>query len=136
MSFTQYMERNLLDHVFGAAPYSPPGTLYVGLSKTAISDHGAGVEEPDGAAGYARASFANDLSSWGVAVTGGDGNTTKSNAIDIAFPEPGASWGTVTHFFITDGTHMLGYGDLQPPKDIVQGDVVVFRPGELIITLE
>ena len=57
MSFTNFLETEILDHVFAGAAYTAPSTKYIGLF-TAISDGEAGsVTEVSGNA-YARQAMA------------------------------------------------------------------------------
>jgi len=131
-SFTDFLENELLDHVFGNAAYQPSGTLHVGLSTTTISDDGTGDTEPVGN-NYARASVTNNATNWPAAAAG-----AKANGTDITFNQASGSWGTITYFAIYDhptGGNMLGYGDLTTSKTIVNGDTPKFSTGDLDITL-
>lgn len=135
MPFTNYLENVLLDEVFGGVNYVPPGTLYIGLSTTALNDDGTGATEPPGAAGYARADVPNTAASFPA--TGGDG--TKANDVTISFDPATGDWGTITHFFIADAAtagNILAYSTIGTPKLITNGDTASFGPGSLTITLE
>ena len=132
-SFTDYLENELLDHVFGGGDYTRPGTLYIALSTTTISDDGTGMTEPSGGA-YARASVTNNATNW-PAASGG----AKSNGTAITFAQATASWGTIVDFAIMDALaagNMLGYGTLTTSKTIDSGDTPSFAVGELDITLD
>ncbi len=134
MSFGDFLENELLDHVWGASAYTAPGILYVGLSTTLPNDAGGNITEPSGANGYARVAVTNNLTNWPAAVGG-----AKSNGTLIAFPTATASWGTVSWFFISDaasGGNMLGWGTLTNPKTIDSGDTASFQTGDLDITLD
>ena len=48
MSFTDYLENEVLNHIFGGTPYAAPATLYVGLHTSASSDAAAGTEVSGG----------------------------------------------------------------------------------------
>lgn len=136
MSFSNYLEQKLLDHVFGGAPYSQPTTISIGLSTTSIGDDGVGITEPPLGYGYARVQVDNDSETWETATTA-DGKGHKTTKIDIEFAEAiDGGWGTITHFFIIAGSDVLGSGVLTTPKTINEGDVVRFKSGELIITLD
>jgi len=109
MSFSDYLENELLDHVFGNSAYSAPASLYVALSTADPTDDGSGLNEPVGN-GYARVGVTNNLTEW-PAATGG----SKSNANDVTFPLATGAWGTITHFAILDaatGGNLLGSGAL------------------------
>lgn len=132
-SFGDFLENELLDHVFGAAAYASPATLYMALSTADPLDDGSGLNEPAGGA-YARASVTNNLTEWPAAAGG-----SKSNASQISFPTATALWGTVTHFAILDaasGGNMLAHGALTNPKTIDPGDTASFDVGDINITLD
>lgn len=134
--FSDYLESNLLDHVFGASAFAAPGTLYVGLSTTAPNDDGTGVTEP-GAGAYARVAVTNNLTNWPAATPGDP--STKSNGTKFTFPTATASWGVITHFVIYDagaGGNLIASGALTASKTIDSGDQPFFDPGELDITLQ
>ena len=69
MSITYTSANSALDKFFGAANFTPPATLYFGLSTTAISIDGTGATEPSGGS-YARVAFTNNKTNWGVASNG------------------------------------------------------------------
>ena len=126
MSFTNYLETEILDHVFAGAAYSAPATLYIGLF-TAISDGEAGsVTEVSGDA-YARQTMAFTTS----------GATTSNNAT-VEFPTATGSWGTITHVGIFDAStsgNLMVYATLTASKAITTGDVFRVPSGDLDITL-
>lgn len=126
MSFTTFLENELLDHVFGGAAYTPPATVYIGLYTSATGAGGTGTEVTGGA--YARQAMAFD-----AAVSGATDNTSA-----VEFPTATASWGTVTHTAVLDaasGGNMLAETALTASKPIGSGDVFRFQPGEFDITL-
>ena len=126
MSFTNYLETEILDHVFAGAAYSAPATLYIGLF-TAISDGETGsVTEVSGSA-YARQTMAFTTS----------GATTSNNAT-VEFPTATGSWGTITHVGIFDAStsgNLMVYATLTASKAITTGDVFRVPSGDLDITL-
>lgn len=133
MSFTDFLENELLDHVLGPGPYTAPGTVYIGLSTTTPSDAGASFTEPSGF-GYARVGVTNNATNW-PAASGG----SKSNANPIAFPEASGSWGTITYFGIFDavsGGNLLMKGALAASKAITNGDTLQFNAGAIVVTLD
>lgn len=134
MSFADFLENELLDHVWGNAAFSPAATLYVGLSTTTPNDDGTNITEPSGGAAYARVAVTNNATNW-PAASGG----AKSNGIAIDFPTATGSWGTVTHFFVADagaGGNIYGSGALTVAKTIDSGDTASFAIGDLDITLD
>ena len=126
MSFTNFLETEILDHVFAGAAYTAPATKYIGLF-TAISDGEAGsVTEVSGNA-YARQAMAFTTS----------GATTSNNAA-VEFPTATGSWGTITHVGIFDAStsgNLMVYATLTASKAIASGDVFRVPSGDLDITL-
>jgi len=129
MSFSDYLENKVLDHILGKTAYTMP-TVYVGLSTADPLDNASGLAEPSGG-GYAR-----------VATTGADWNAASagsaSNANALTFPAATASWGTVTHFALFDAAsagNMIASGALTVAKAIGNGDTAKFDVGQLTTTL-
>jgi len=130
MSFSDYLELKVLDHVFGKAAYTIP-TAYVGLSTADPLDGASGLAEPAGGA-YARITTA--AIDWNAAAAG-----AISNATALAFPTATASWGTITHFAIFDAAtagNLLASGTLTVSKTVGSGDSVTFDIGQLNATLD
>ncbi len=133
MSFGDYLENEILDHVFGAATYTPTPTIHVGLSTTTPNDDGTNVTEPAGGS-YARVAVTNNLTNW-PAASGGQ----KSNGTVITFPTATASWGTATYVVLYDNeapANFLGYGALTPSKVIDNGDTAYFPVGTLTVQID
>lgn len=137
-SLSDYLEKKILDHVFGATAYTAPATLYVGLSTSTIADSATGttgITEPSGNA-YARATVTNNTTNFPAA----SGTTaTKSNGTVINFATPTGSWGVVTDFFIADALtagNILCYGTLGASQTISTGNTVSFNTSTLTITLD
>lgn len=126
MSFSNFLETEILDHVFGGNPYTAPSTLYLALFTAAPSDAGGGTEVSGGA--YARQAVT-------FTVTG----DTASNSAAVEFPTATASYGTVTHAAIFDaasGGNLLDWGALSVSKAIDTGDVFRLPTGDYDITLD
>jgi hypothetical protein len=132
MSFTDYLENKVLNQNFGGVAWTPPATLYFGLSTTTIADDGTGITEPVGSA-YARVAVTNNTTNFPNTTTG-----SKSNGTDIPFATATGAWGTVTYFFIADAStagNVLAYGALTTAKTIGNGDTARFAAGSLTISL-
>lgn len=132
MSFADFLENELLDHVWGNAAFAPASPLFIGLSTTAPADDGTNITEPTN--GYARVSVTNNLTNWPAAVGG-----AKANGTDFTFPTATGPWGTVTHAFISDaasGGNIYGSGALTTAKTIDNGDTASFATGDFDITLD
>jgi len=126
MSFSNYLETEVLDHVFGGNAYTAPGTLYLALFTTDNTDSGGGTEVSGGA--YARQSVAFTVS----------GNTATTSA-DVEFPTATANYGTVVAVAVMDastGGNQLAYAGLSSDKTIETGDVFRVPAGDLDITLD
>ena len=132
--FSDYLENELLDHVFGNAAFSAPATLYIALSTADPLDDNSGLTEPVGS-GYARLGITNNATNFPAAAGG-----VKSNGAAFEFPAAnGGSWGLITHFAIMDaatGGNQIGYGALVAAKTINDGDIARFPAGDLDITLD
>lgn len=132
-SFSDFLELELLDHVFGNAAYTAPGTLHISLFTVAPSDTGGGTEVSGGS--YARVAVTNNATNF-PAASGG----AKSNGTVITFPAPTANWGTVVAFGIHDAAsagNLLGWATLTTNRTINSGDgAPKFAIGDLDITLD
>lgn len=135
MSFTNTMETSMLDHIYTDPAFSPPATLYLGLSSTTPAEDGSNVTEPSGGA-YARVAHA--AAQMDAAVAGAP--SSKDNGTELAFPQASASWGAqLTHALLysasTGGT-LYAYGALTVNKTIDAGDVARFSAGDYILTMD
>lgn len=131
MSFTDYTENELLDHVLNDGAYTA-GTIHVSLSTTTPTDAGTNFTEPSGN-GYARVAAAAAV--WDAAAAG-----SKDNGTIISMgTASGGSWGTVTYFGIHDALsagNLLMTGALTASKTIADGDSAEFAAAALAITLD
>lgn len=135
-SLSDFLENELLDHVFGAAAYTAPGTVYAALFTAAPSDSGGGTAVSTGVwTNYARVAITNNATNF-PAASGG----AKSNGTDIDFGTATIS-GTapvvvaVGLFDASVSGNLLGWADLAVNKTINNGDPVKFAAGDLDITL-
>ena len=128
MSFSNYLETQVLDHVFGASAYTAPGTLYLALHTANPDEDASGAEVSTSGTAYARQTVAFTTS----------GNTT-SNTAAVEYSTATANFGTVTHVAVWDastGGNMLAYAALTSSKTIETGDVFRVPAGDLDITLD
>lgn len=126
MSFSNYLETEILDHVFGGNAYTAPSTIYIGLFTTAPSDSGPGTEVSGGS--YVRRAVTFTVS----------GNLATSSAA-VEWPTATADWGTVTHIGLFDAStegNMISHSSLVVSKTISDGDVFRIPAGDLDITLD
>jgi hypothetical protein len=129
MSFTNYLETEILDHVFAGAAYSAPGTHYLALF-TAVADGEAGSVTEVSTSGTAYARVAVSFT------TSGD-TTSNSGAVEYA-TATGSGFGTVTHVGVYDAStsgNLMCYATLTASKAIAAGDVFRVPAGDLDITL-
>jgi len=128
MSFSNYLETKVLDHVFGATAYTAPTTLYLALHTANPDEDGSGNEVSTVDTAYARQTVAFTTT----------GNTT-SNTAAVEYATATGNFGTVSHVAVWDastGGNMLAYAQLTSSKTIEVGDVFRVPTGDLDITLD
>jgi hypothetical protein len=126
MSFTNYLETEILDHVFGGNAYTAPGTHYLALFTAAPGETGGGTE-------CTGTSYARET----VAFTVSGNEATNSAAVEFA--TAGNNWGTITHVGVFDALtsgNLMAYGTLSASKAVETGDVFRVPAGDLDITLD
>ena len=126
-SFSNFLENEVLDHLFTAGAYARPAT-YVALYTAAPTAAGGGTEVSGGSSARVQ------VTAWDTASGGATANTGA-----ITFPTASASWGTVVAFGILDAAsagNLLAWGDLTAPKAVGSGDTIEFAAGALDITLD
>lgn len=133
MSFFNYLEDSVLDHVVGKTAYTSP-TVYVGLSSTTPAEDGTSVTEPS-TGSYARVSTA--AGDWNAASAG-----ATSNANAVTFAQASADWVSganltylVAYDALTVGNELF-YGLLTVAKPVLNGDTASFPAGDIDITLD
>ena len=127
MSFTDYLEEKILDHVFRNTAYTSPTTVYLGLLSAAPTDSSSGTELSGN--GYARQATAFDAFSGGKSIT---------NTSDETFTASGGSWSTITHFGVYDAStagNLLAYGQIGPNVTLADTESFVAEAGKLVIEL-
>lgn len=127
MSFSNFLETEILDHVFAGAAYSAPSQHYLALFTAAPGETGGGTEVSTSGTAYARRPVNFTTS----------GATTSNNAA-VEFATATASFGTVTHVGVFDAAtsgNMMAYATLASSKAIDTGDVFRVPSGDLDITL-
>lgn len=137
---TDYLENQLIDHIFRTATFAKPASLYIGLFTSAPSDSSLGTEVVGGS--YARVQLNPLNSNWEatqggiVGASSGISGATQ-NFVAITFPAPTANWGVITHVQIFDAVvagNPLVYGTLTVPKTVNSGDAAPsFAAGALDI---
>jgi len=131
-SFTDYLENELLDHVFGTGDWTSPTHLYIALSKSTLDDTVTGTIPGEVTGGaYVR----KICDTWDAAASGATENTQV-----VTFAQATADWGTITDFAIvtsiTAGSgDVIAYGALTADKLVESGDTLKFATGDLDVTL-
>ena len=125
-SKTDYLEHAVLNFWLAANGdgYTSPSTVYVALFTSATGEDGSGTEVTGGS--YARVSCAFTVT-----------NSSAANTSLVTFPTASADWGTITDFAVFDALtsgNMLYYGTLGTARNVLNGDVVKFNAGQLVIT--
>ena len=144
-AMSDYLEGEIIDHLFRAGTFAKPSAIYVGLIRYYEADKvesltgttiatakelGAGAHT---AVGYARMAVTQNDDNWSAATTGG----ATSNSSDITFPTSTSDWGHISGVFIADhltAGNLLLHGSLTVPRDVKSGDIFKFNAGDLDIS--
>lgn len=125
--FTNFLENELLDHVFANAAYTAPTTIYLALYTTVCSDSARGTEVTGG--GYARQATA-----FGTAAAGLIENTAVES-----FTASGANYGTVVATGLEDAStagNQLCYDNDFTDTVVNDGNTLEFAIGAIDVTLD
>lgn len=129
-----YLEGKTLDHLFGIASFTVPGTVYVGLHKGDPTDAGSGGAEVSGGS-YARVAVTNNNTKWSRT------SSTVTNSAVVDFGTATADWATsgseVTHVTVWDASssgNLLFSAALDVARIILNGDPISFQIGQLTFT--
>ena len=130
-SFSDYLELELLDHLFKKGTYTTPTNIYVALCTSTVvdSDTGSSVTGEVSGGAYARVT----CNTWDAASAGATENTGA-----VTFAQATAAWGTITHFALCDhstGGNMLAHGALDTAKSVASGDTAKFATGDIDVEL-
>lgn len=134
--FTDGIERAILDHVLTDPAWTPPTTLYIGLSTTTPTDSGSNFTEPS-SGGYAR--VATTASDWSAA--SGTAPASKTTTATKTFPEATGDWSSGANmtwfglFEASSGGAPIVTAALSTAKPVLTGDVATFGPGGLTLQL-
>lgn len=133
MAKSDYLENEIIKHLFRTGSFTKPTVLGVALFTAAPSDSGGGTEVSGGS--YARVDTPPLDANWD-ATSGVDGKTANTSV--ITFPTPTGTWGTISHFAIFDALttgNILYHGALTTSKTVNNGDPApTFPAGSLIVT--
>jgi hypothetical protein len=141
-SMSDYLEGQLINHIFRTASYTKPTVLAIALCTAAPTDAstGATITEVTNAGGYARVSMGAPLDATWAAPTGNNGTTSNVGA--ITFAAATLDWNAaVTHVAIVDSAtygagNVLFWGALASSKTVTNGDTFQFAAGQLSVQLD
>ena len=125
MSISNYLEDELLDHIFRGAAYSVPSGIY---AKLHIGDPGeAGTSNAATEATRQQITFGSNAASGAIS------NTAAITWTNVSTSE------TVSHLSLWDAStagNCLWSGQLTSPKVLTAGDTLTIAIGDLDITLD
>jgi hypothetical protein len=122
-SMSDYLENELLDHVFKTGVWTAPTNLFVALYTATPSDSGGGTEVTSTGSAYER--VVNNT--WDIASGGAIENTSV-----VAFTTATNDWGTIVAFGILDasgGGNLLWWGSAA--SSVTTGETVSFAAGAI-----
>jgi len=146
-AMTNYLENQLIDHLFRARSFTAPSALYIALHTGDPGETGANNEVSVTDTGYGREQYDPGYTNWlgtGAETTdvdsaGTGGATSNRVQVTMNTPTGGTNWGQCSHFSIWDAAtsgNCLWYGSLTAPKTINQGDPApYFAIGDIDVTL-
>jgi hypothetical protein len=131
VQMSDFLENELLDHVFNNAAYTAPSSVWIALFTSATGLETNNQANEVSGTGYARLEVGGASGrSFIVAAARG----TENNE-DWQFANPGAGgWGTVVAMAVCDASttgQILMYCDLTVNRTINQDDDVIFSAGEI-----
>ena len=139
-SMTNYLEGQLIAHIFRTSSFTKPGAIAIALSTSAGLDTvtGASMSEVANSNNYSRVLVSPGDSNWAAPVAN---NGTTSNVGAITFPQASGSWGTVNSVVVVDSAtygagNALFYGVLAVAKAVTSGDTFSFAAAALTIQLD
>ena len=125
MSYSDYTEDKIQDHLHGVAAFTQPAGQYLALFSVAPTDAGGGTELSG--SGYARQSITFGASSGGVA----------SNTNTVTFTASGGDWSAAVAAAIFDAStagNMLEWNAITSVT-VLDGSDLVFAIGDIDSTL-
>lgn len=124
-SFSDFLEDELLDHVFRNAAYTSPSAVYLALYTAAPTDSGGGTEVSG--SGYARQAITFGASSGGAI----------ANTAAVEFTASGGNFGTVVAVGIFDASsagNLLAWDGITSAV-VNDTDTLTFPIGDIDVTL-
>ena len=140
---SNYMEQQLLDHLFRSTAYAKPSGFYYALASGMLNETMTGTLgglEFAATGGYNRVLYlSSDTNFSAVGEVSASGETQNNNA--ITFPTATASWGTATYVALMDSPtvgsgNLIMFGPLQTAKPIGVNDQFSFGVNQLQVYLD
>jgi len=129
MSFSNFLETEILDHVFAGNAYTAPSTIYLSLhTANPTEDASGGGEISTSNSGYGRQTAAFSVT-----------NNQATTSAAVEWNTATSNWGTITHIGVWDAStsgNMLAYSALTDSKTVNSGDVIRINAGQLTISLD
>lgn len=122
-SFTDYLEKKVLNALCGNGDPLGSISMWMGLFTAAPSDASGGTEVSGG--NYARKS----VGTWATAALG-DSYAGLVNVTNTVFGTATGSWGNITHFALFDDSstgNMLMWATLTSVRNVMTNDIVWFE---------
>ena len=130
---SDYLESQLVIHMFKGTAYTAPGTVYIACGTANPGEAGAASTwEVASSIGYTRQAIVANTG-WGTESGG-----TVSNSSLLNFGTATSNWGTVTHLAIMHGSTIaagtiLFYGTVTTNRIVNSGDVFQVPAGSLSV---
>ena len=137
-SLSNYLEQQLLQHIFRTSTFTKPTGLYFALASGTLTETMTGTlggYEMANTGGYQRVLIQPlDANFAAVSEVAASGET--QNSVAITFPQATAAWGTATDVAILDSAtygsgNVLMFAKLQNSKAIGVNDQFSFAAGQL-----
>lgn len=144
MPFTNFLDQKILDWLLQGVSYTPPTTIYIGLSSTQPTQVTGGsspywnITEISGN-GYTPEGVVSNTSNWTAISSEPSGGYVLQNGAVITFPTSTGAWNSgqpIGWFFAKDGSGALNpgtvnalfYGNLVPNENVAQSGVSLQFP--------
>lgn len=136
-ALTNYLESELLNHLFRGIAHTPSSILYIGLIRNFnIESIESGIIDEPSIESYLRQSYVSNTNNWATPYVSGAAFATHNNT-PIEFPIAAANIGEVSGIFISDSPsngNILFYSLLSNSRNIRQNDQFIIPSGALKIT--
>ena len=125
---SDYLEEQLINHVFRGIPYTTPGVIHLALYSTDPTDADGGTELEVGTSpGYARITITMGAPTDGV----------SANTAELLFAAATGNWVAISHIGIRDESsagNLLAHKALSAPVSVLSGNNFRVPVSDLEIT--